>query len=52
MKHNTSVTHQSCADDHHEFETRQASSSYVVEIIQRSSILTVNEGAFYDVLAS
>ena len=52
MKHKTSVTHQSCDDDYREFETRQASSSSVVEIIQRSSILNVDEGAFCDVLAS
>ena len=52
MKHNTSVTHQSCADDHREFETRQVSSLSVVEIIQRSSILTVDKGAFCDALAS
>ena len=52
MKHKTLVTHQSCADDHREFETRQASSSSIVEIIQKSSILTVDKGAFCDVLAS
>ena len=52
VKHNTSVTHQSCDDDHREFEIRQVSSSSVVEIIQRSSILTVDKDAFCDVLAS
>ena len=52
MKHKTLVTHQSCADDHREFETRQVSSSYDVEIIQSSSILNVDEDAFCDVLAS
>ena len=51
MKHESLVTHQSCDDDHRKFETRQASSSSVVEIIQGSFILTVDKGVFCDSLS-
>ena len=50
VKHEKSATHQLCADDYREFESRQASSSSDVEIMHRSYKVTVDERAFCDSL--
>ena len=47
-KHDNSVTHQTCASDYREFQARESSSSSIVQIINQSDTLTVDEDALCD----
>ena len=47
-KHDSSVTHQTCASDYREFQARESSSSSIVQIINQSNTLTVDEDALCD----
>lgn len=47
-KHDSSVTHQTCAGDYREFQARESSSSFIFQIIDQSNTLTVDEDALCD----
>ena len=49
-KHESSTAHQNSADDYREYQARQSSQQSVVEVMQQSNTLTVDEEAFCDSL--
>ena len=49
-KHESSTAHQNSADDYREYQARQSSQQSVLQVIQQSNVLTVDEEAFCDSL--